>query len=64
MDSLQHRVNVSVQDWQLRKRVLERTLVRPLETYHARVLPHHYKKSREERKKLLDGLNLPTVPSL
>ncbi|MAX39374.1 hypothetical protein [Gimesia sp.] len=64
MDSLQHRVNVSEQDWQLRKRVLERTLVRPLETYHARVLPHHYKKSREERKKLLDGLNLPTVPSL
>lgn len=64
MDEIQAQANVSEKDWQLRKRVLERTLVRPLETYHERVLPHHYKKSREERKKLLDGLNLPTVPSL
>ena len=64
MNEIQAQANVSEEDWQLRKRVLERTLVRPLETYHERVLPHHYKKSREERKKLLDGLNLPKVPSL
>ncbi|MCA9019616.1 MAG: hypothetical protein KDA74_05710, partial [Planctomycetaceae bacterium] len=64
MDKIQAQTNVSEDDWRLRKRVLERTLVRPLETYHERVLPHHYKKSREERKKLLDGLNLPTIPSL
>ncbi|QDT93511.1 spermine/spermidine synthase domain-containing protein [Gimesia algae] len=64
MDEIQAQANVSAQDWQLRKKVLERTLVRPLETYHERVLPHHYKKSREERKKLLDGLNLPSIPSL
>lgn len=64
MDELQAQASVSEEDWRLRKRVLERTLVRPLETYHERVLPHHYKKSREERKKLLDGLNLPAIPSL
>lgn len=57
-------VGISEEDWRLRKLVLERTLVRPLQTYHSRVLPHHYKKTREESKKLLDNLNLPEIPAL
>lgn len=67
MDEIHDRAGVSEYAWSLRKKVLDRTLVRPLETYHDRVLPHHYKKDKKnrlERKKLLDNLNLPQVPSL
>ena len=55
---------ISEEDWRLRKLVLDRTLVRPLETYHDRVLPHHYKKKGKEAKKLLDQLNLPDASAL
>jgi len=64
MKEIHDKVGISEEDWRLRKLVLERTLVRPLQTYHSRVLPHHYKKTREEAKKLLDDLNLPEVPAL
>ncbi len=64
METLHETVGISQDDWRLRKLVLERTLVRPLQTYHSRVLPHHYKKNREEAKQLLDQLNLPDVPSI
>ncbi|WP_417396293.1 hypothetical protein [Gimesia chilikensis] len=67
MEEIRENAGISDQEWSLRKKVLDRTLVRPLETYHQRVLPHHYKqdrKNRQERKKLLDNLNLPQVPSL
>jgi hypothetical protein len=57
-------VGISQEDWRLRKLVLDRTLVRPLETYHDRVLPHHYKKKGKEAKKLLDQLNLPDASAL
>ncbi|QDT29808.1 spermine/spermidine synthase domain-containing protein [Gimesia panareensis] len=67
MDEIHEIAGVTEREWSLRKKVLDRTLVRPLETYHERVLPHHYKqdkKNRQERKKLLDNLNLPQVPAL
>lgn len=64
MRELHDPVGISNEDWRLRKLVLERTLVRPLQTYHSRVLPHHYKKTKEETKELLDSLNLPEIPAL
>ena len=64
MKEIHNEVGISEEHWRLRKLVLERTLVRPLQTYHSRVLPHHYKKTREETKELLDKLNLPEIPSL
>ncbi|WP_299463679.1 hypothetical protein [uncultured Gimesia sp.] len=64
MEGIHDEAGISQEDWRLRKLVLERTLVRPLQTYHSRVLPHHYKKTREETKQLLDNLNLPEVPSI
>lgn len=64
MGEIHEGAGVSQKEWRLRKQVLDRTLVRPLQTYHTRVLPHHYKKAREERKKLLENLNLPKVPTL
>ncbi|WP_339731156.1 hypothetical protein [uncultured Gimesia sp.] len=64
MADIHAEVGISEEDWRLRKLVLDRTLVRPLETYHDRVLPHHYKKKGKEAKKLLDNLNLPDASSL
>jgi len=64
MNEIHSAIGISEEDWRLRKLVLERTLVRPLQTYHSRVLPHHYKKTREETKELLDNLNLPEIPEL
>lgn len=64
MSDIHAEVGISEEDWQLRKLVLDRTLVRPLETYHERVLPHHYKKKGKEAKKLLDQLNLPDASAL
>lgn len=64
MDGLHDQIGVSQQSWGLRKLVLERTLVRPLQTYQNRVLPHHYKKTREEAKKLLENIKLPEADAL
>ncbi|QDV53124.1 spermine/spermidine synthase domain-containing protein [Gimesia fumaroli] len=64
MADIHAEVGISQEDWRLRKLVLDRTLVRPLETYHDRVLPHHYKKKGKEAKKLLDQLNLPDASAL
>lgn len=64
MEELQDQVGVSQEDWRLRKLVLERTMVRPLQTYQNRVLPHHYKKTREEAKKLLENIKLPEAEAL
>lgn len=64
MDDIHDQVGISDQNWKLRKKVLERTLTQPLQTYHNRVLPHHYKKSREESKNLLESLNLPETSEL
>ncbi|QDT45014.1 spermidine synthase [Gimesia alba] len=64
MADIHAEVGISEEDWRLRKLVLDRTLVRPLETYHDRVLPHHYKKKGQEAKKLLDQLNLPDASAL
>jgi|GEM_PF-2242084 len=64
MEEIHEVVGISQEDWRLRKLVLERTLVRPLQTYHSRILPHHYKKTREEAKELLKNLNLPEIPSI
>ncbi|MCA9017227.1 MAG: hypothetical protein KDA77_17980, partial [Planctomycetaceae bacterium] len=64
MADIHTEVGISAEGWRLRKLVLDRTLVRPLETYHERVLPHHYKKKGTEAKKLLDNLNLPDASAL
>lgn len=64
MSEIHGEVGISNEEWALRKTVLNRSLIRPLETYHERVLPHHYKKKGQEAKKLLDQLNLPDATAL
>ena len=47
--------NFSPVAYQARERVLQRELVRPLRTYRARLLPHHYQ-SLEKSRRLLESL--------
>ena len=43
MDTLRADAGVSAADWQARREVLERLLVRPLRTYQSQLLPEYLK---------------------
>ena len=47
MESLAPSAGLAEEDWQLRKRAIERTLIRPLGKYRTTLLPHLRKAQRK-----------------
>eukprot|EP00913_Durusdinium_trenchii_P023436 g22014.t1 len=58
MDAIRTETGIPLEDWDARRRVLKRGLIRPLKTYRAALLSHHLSE-RHKLKKLLDSLNDP-----
>ncbi len=52
MDELSTQVDLPAGAWEARKKVMEKSLLRPLRTYRSRIMPHHLKREKERREKM------------
>lgn len=52
MDELSNEVDLPAGAWKARKKVMEKSLLRPLRTYRSRIMPHHLKREKDRREKL------------
>jgi hypothetical protein len=48
MDELAGEVAVSAEDWQHRRRFIEKTVASPLRSYRRQIMPHHAKSRRKQ----------------